>query len=75
VAFTVYPDGYVEVPLQSFAVLPPFDRLEARREIQRRLNEIPQVSVPDDRLDKYPSVPLAALADDPSFGQFTNVID
>ena len=78
VAFTMYPgltDGYVETPFRAIAATPPFDALETRQEIQRRLNEIPQVSIPLDRLDKYPSIPIIALADPTALNGFVATAD
>jgi hypothetical protein len=43
---------------------PPFDGLAERRDLQARLNELPGVQIPDDALDKRPSIALATLTDE-----------
>jgi hypothetical protein len=77
-AFTIYPGsraGYVEMPFAAFTKTRPFERPEARHEIQRRLNEIPEVTIPDDKLDKYPGVQIGALVDADSFDRFVSTVD
>jgi hypothetical protein len=41
---------------------PPFDAAPARRELQSRLNALPGVAVPDERLAKRPNIALDDLA-------------
>ncbi len=76
--FTIFPGynaGSVEMPFAAFAKTPPFDRPEARREIQRRLNEIlPDARVGDDKLEKYPSLAVPVLAEPSAFEAFVATI-
>lgn len=75
--FTVFPGynaGSVELPFTVFARTPPFDRPEARRQIQRRLNEIPGARIDDDKLEKYPSVPVPLLVEPSAFERFASAI-
>jgi len=44
---------------------PPFDDVRMRHELRRRLNEIPDVSIPEDAIMRRPSFPLPDLAADP----------
>jgi hypothetical protein len=53
---------------------PPFHRLEARQDIQRRLNEIPNVTIGDAQLEKYPRVQIMALAAANAFDEFVSTI-
>ena len=62
--------GYLEVPFAAFSKTPPFDRFDARREIQSRLNDIPNARIGDDRLEKYPGVDVTAVADPTAFETF-----
>lgn len=71
--FIAYP-GYIELPFARFSRTEPFDRLESRREIQRRLNEIPEVNIPDEKLQKLPSVQIVALSGPDTFGRFVSTI-
>ena len=42
---------------------------------QRRINEIEGVSLPEDSIDRYPSVHLATLTNKSSLGQFVDVLN
>lgn len=46
-----------------------------RRELQRRLNEIADVSITDDRIDKYPTIALAALKDPDRLQEFFRAME
>lgn len=61
--FAIYPAGSVEVVFQHLSVRPPFDEPELREELFQRLNRIPGVALPEDRIDKRPSFGLDVLAD------------
>ena len=70
--FYVWTYGRVDVQLGWMASHDesPFHPEDKRRELLRKLNEIPGVVLSEDRIDKYPSVPLAALVEEASLGQF-----
>ncbi len=79
-AFAVYTGvekggGVVEVYFYWHARKAPFNNKELRREMLRRLNEIPGVSLPDDSIDRRPSVPLATLAEADALDRFVAVMD
>jgi hypothetical protein len=61
--FALWTYGPVEIEFQSMVNFPqaPFEEEGMRRELQRRLNELPDISIPDERLEKRPSFPLLAL--------------
>lgn len=65
----------IEVHFHPLRHVPPFDDLQRRRELQTRLQEIPEVRIDDDKLDKLPNFPVAALADPDSFNRFVETID
>jgi hypothetical protein len=67
--------GRVELQFQSLQTRPPFDQLELRQEFQRRLNSVPGISIPDDRLSKRPSFPLAVLRSESALEEFIAVLD
>jgi len=52
----------IETAFQYQAYKPPFDDEAKRRELLRRFNTIPGVSLPPDSIDRRPSIPLKALA-------------
>ena len=62
--FTVWTNGSLEVGFEGMAKTgwPPFDAEPARRELQSRLNALPGVAIPDERLAKRPNIALDDLA-------------
>jgi hypothetical protein len=54
---------------------PPFNSVENRLELLRRLNEIPGIDLHVDSIGKFPTIPLAPLADDQAFLQFQQAIE
>ena len=78
VAFTIYPGfagGYLEIPFGALASTPAFEAFERRQELQRRLSEIPQVSIRANRLDKFPSIPIIALTEPIALHAFIATIE
>jgi hypothetical protein len=61
----VYTYGSVEIQFQ-WMTRPPFDDLDLRRDLLRRLNEIPGVTIPDEAITRRPRIPLDLLARDPA---------
>ena len=61
--FGFYTDGSVAVHFQWMLPFQPFDQLEKRKELQARLNVLPGVNLPDDRLEKRPTFQIAVLTD------------
>lgn len=73
--FAVWTYGKVEVYFYWYAYKPPFDDVENRRELLARLNGIPGVSLPDDAIERRPSIPLATLNDTIALEQFLGIFD
>jgi len=73
--FAVYSSGAVLVYFQWYATKPPFSDDRRRIEILHRLNEIPGVSIPENALNRRPSIPLAVLARDGNMEKFLAVFD
>ncbi len=59
--FVLYTYGRIEIQFKSLSRRPPFDQLDMRKLLQEKLNAIGGVSIPDERLDSRPSLPLTAL--------------
>jgi hypothetical protein len=77
-AFTIFPGfsaGYLELPFAELAQTAPFQGLESRRELQRQFRRVPGAVFPDERLDKYPRVPVLSLADDSAYDHFIGTLD
>jgi hypothetical protein len=75
--FAVWTYGHITLQFGELASgkHPSFEPADKRTELQRRLNEIPGISIPDERIDKYPSIALAALPDPDRRSQFLRVME
>jgi len=62
--FGIRTGGKVDIAFQ-YMTRRPFDNIELCRELLRRLNEIPGVSIPEDAITRRPSIPLGLLGADP----------
>lgn len=73
--FAVWTYGTIEIQFQWMKVRGPFASADARRELQAKLNEIPDVEIPDDALDRRPSIELSALEPPEARQRFLVVFD
>jgi hypothetical protein len=67
--------GKVEIQFQHLLKDEAFESEEVRRELQRRLNAIPGVNIPDEGLTRRPSVALSSLRPEGSMRLFTDALD
>lgn len=67
--------GRVEIYFHYYQRKPPFDSIERRLELLERVNAIPGISIPADRIDRLPSISLSVLEDEESLKQFLGVYD
>jgi alkylated DNA nucleotide flippase Atl1 len=58
----IYPE-VTEVPFRSLKRRTPFDDPQMRGELRRRLNQAPQIEIPEAKLDLFPSFPNSLLTD------------
>ena len=65
--------GRVIIQFGMMKARPPFDNEDRRKELLGRLNAIPGVAVPEDGINRYPSIPLAVLDNENSLEQFIEV--
>jgi hypothetical protein len=65
----------VELQFQHMQRRPPFDDEGKRRELLRRLNEIPGIDLPDDAITRRPSISLSILAKPQVLGKFLETLD
>lgn len=68
-------NAYVEIELGLLKNLAPFDDSVKRLELVNRLRQIPGVKIDDDKLTKYPSIPLKLLGSEPSFNLFVETMN
>jgi len=75
--FYIYTYGSIEIRFSVMAAgtYPAFQALEPRLELLNRLNAIPGFQIDEERIDKFPNVPLAVLTDDAAFRQFIETIE
>ena len=62
--------GKLQMQLGETRKFPPFSDESLRRELVNRLNQIPGVSIPADKISQYPGIPFDRLADKTSMDQF-----
>lgn len=62
--------GRVAIQFGMMRGKPPFDSENKRKELLRQLNAIPGVAIPEDAINRYPSIPLAVLRSDRLIEQF-----
>ncbi len=69
--FILYGNGSMAVQFDNLKYkFPPFEEEEWRRKLLSMLNAIPDINLPEDKIDTYPSFDLFALADPKYLAQF-----
>ena len=68
--FILWTYGTIEIQFAALSRRPPFDQLDLRRELRDRLDALPNVSIPDEKLDKRPGIPMITLSDPAARQQF-----
>ena len=63
----------MEVQFQYLKNRPAFDSIEKRMELLKRINEIPGVNLPEDGIDRRPSIRLSALTHNDASNHLLNV--
>ena len=70
-----FTNAYAEINFGLLQKTPAFVAESKRVELQRRLKEIPGVSIKDSQLNTYPGIPLTLLADENELHKLLEVID
>jgi hypothetical protein len=65
----------VQTVFEAMKRNPPFDDEAKRVELLRRLNEIPGVALPDESVNRYPSIPMSVFQDEGALKQLLGVLD
>ena len=71
----IWTGDYLYIQFGDMRTKPPFNDEPKRLEILRRLNEIPDVDIPDTAIDKYPSISLSTLNSETALKQFLETLD
>ena len=72
---SIYNNAIVYVHFGDVQLRPPFDEESKRLEWLHRLNQVPGLSIPTDRVSRYASVPLSKLRDNAVLQQFLSTCD
>ena len=72
---TVWTYGRVEIGFQYLRTRPPFTDRALREELLRRLNQIPNVNLKADSIDKRPSISLSQLTSDTARQRFFEALE
>ena len=70
--FALWTYGGVEIQFQ-WMNKKPYDDISKRQELLNELNQLPRVSISEERLDKRPSIPYALLKDKKAMVQFFDI--
>jgi hypothetical protein len=75
--FTLSTLGTIVINFGDMVTRPyrPFDEESKRRDLQRRLNGIDGVQIPDAKLDKWPSIKISVLAEPEVQAEFFRVME
>jgi len=63
-------DGRVTIQFGMMRARPHFDSEDKRKELLARLNSIPGIAIPEDGIDRYPSIQLSTLGDEKALERF-----
>ena len=73
--FIMLTSGRIQIPFMEMLKRPALRDDEKRRELLAKLNQIPNMSLPDDAIHRWPGFPLAVLIDESARKQFLDVFD
>lgn len=73
--FAIWVDGFVEIYFQHMKNRPVFDQEEKRLELLNKLNTIPGVAIPQERVSARPNFPLAVLNPETELQKFMDIFD
>jgi hypothetical protein len=73
--FVLWTYGQVEMYFQWLKTKPPFDDNANRLELLRRINEIDGVALPEDAIERRPSIRLEVLADPARLKKFEDAVE
>jgi hypothetical protein len=73
--FAVYTYGVVEIYFYWYVFKPPFNEKEKRIELLERLNQIQEVDIPEEAINKRPGINLTTLVKGDALEQFLSIYD
>jgi len=75
VMFAMWTYGGIEIQFQHMKNKAPYDDLQKRIELLNELNSIPNVNLPQDSIDRRPSIKYEALRDEQNLNKFLEIWD
>ena len=73
--FAIWVKGSVEIYFQHYKNRPPFDQIEYKMVLMKRLNQIEGVNITESALNRRPSFDILLLAKEESYNQFIATFD
>lgn len=73
--FAIWASGSIEIYFQWYKDRPPFDQIEYKTELLKRLNQIEGVNIPESALNRRPSFDILLLAKEEIYNQFIATFD
>lgn len=73
--FSAWTSGTIEIQFQYMLSRPAFDSENSRKDLLARLNNVPGLDLPDDGIDRRPSIPFKALANNEDIEKFLAIWD
>jgi len=73
--FSLWTKGGIEIQFQFFAKNPMYKDEAKRKKIWEQLNKIPQVSLPEKSIDRFPKIPYSVLKTESSLHKFLTIWD
>jgi hypothetical protein len=71
--FTLWTYGRIEIQFQVLKNRPIFEEINKRMTLLKQLNSIPGVSIPDDGIDRRPSIPFSTLQSKTALQSFLKI--
>jgi hypothetical protein len=73
--FAVFTNGTIQIYFQTYSKRPVFQDEEKRLELLKRLNSIPGVSLSEDAISRYPSIPMNVFQDLTNLNKFFEIYE
>lgn len=71
--FTLWTHGLIEIQFGRMKKCPVYNDSKKRRQLYDKLNSIPGVSLSNENIDGYPTLPMSSLYDESSMNLFLNI--
>lgn len=73
--FTIYSSGDMQIPFGHIKRTPPFDTDKSRVDLIQRINQTLNLSIPNNSVNKYPSIPIFHFKNNDLLNKFIEIFD